>query len=72
MPLPRRVTNCHVYERVELNVYDTVTKQIIFTGTAMEIANKFKTTVSVAKYALISKAKYCKKYAIRTKSTAKQ
>lgn len=69
MPLPRNLTNCHVYERLELNVYDTTTKQVIFTGTASEVANKFKRKVCTVRNALKRKTLLCKKYAVRIKST---
>lgn len=68
MPLPRNVTNCYVFERVELNVYDIDTKEIIFTGTSLEIANHLRVSVSRVRDALKRKGKLMRKYAIRTKS----
>jgi hypothetical protein len=69
MPLPRKLVNTHVFERVELNCYDVATRTIIFTGTSAEIANHLGTKTERVRDALKKKYRLLKKYAIRTKST---
>lgn len=71
MPLPRKLTHCYAFERVELNVYDITIKEIIFTGTSTEIANKFGWSAPRVRYARQSKKAIDKKYAIRIKSIKK-
>lgn len=68
MALPRRAKT-GLYDRVELNVYDIGTKQIVFTGTYLEVANKLGVHYSNVQYAMRNKSIVKKQFAIRIKST---
>lgn len=67
MALPRRATVGGIYDRVELDVYDINTKQIIFTGTYLEIANKLGVLYGSVQYAKRNKTRIKNQYAIRIK-----
>jgi DNA-directed RNA polymerase sigma subunit (sigma70/sigma32) len=69
MPLPRKVCNLIIYDRVELNAYDVRTKKIIFTGTASEVGIFLGVSHQRVRDALKKKYRLLKLYAIRTKST---
>lgn len=68
MPLPRKVCNLIVYDRVELNAYDVRTKEIVFSGTASEVGIFLGVSHQRVRDALKKKYRLLKLYAIRTKS----
>lgn len=69
MPLSRNITLLEPGERIELDVWDVVTKKIVFTGTAREIGNAIGVQPERVRDALKRKYKLLRKYAIRTKKS---
>ena len=67
MALKRGNTGRDPFERVEINVYDISTKQIIFTGGQCDAATFLNITLENVRSALKQKSKVKNKYAIRFK-----
>lgn len=67
MPLPRRAFAGGCYDRIEANVYDIQTKEIVFTGSWYEVANHLGITYSHVQMAIKRKNRINKKFAIRIK-----
>ena len=68
MALQRHAGTGDIFERVEINVFEIKTKEIIFTGDQRECADFLKTHPRRIKDALLKKYRLFKKYAIRYKS----
>lgn len=71
MSLPRKVCNPIPFERVEINVWNTNTKEIIFTGTKQEIADFLKIPFATVHDTYRNKRVMRKTYALRIKSDKK-
>lgn len=59
----------NMFATSQLNVWDTETKQIVFTGTLRQVSTFIGRTEGAVRAALVNKSKCKKKYAIRFAST---
>lgn len=67
MPLPKKANAGSCFERVEVNVWDTTTKKIVFTGTLYEAAKHLSVNDTNIQTALRDKWRIKRRYAIRYK-----
>ena len=71
MALPRNICNPLPFERVEINLWNTTTKEIIFTGTKQEIADYLKIPYATVCDAYRYKRGIRGMYVLRVKSVKK-
>jgi len=71
MGLPRRIQVGSIGEKVEVNVYNIHTKQIVFTGGQQEAADFLGIQIGHLRSGLITKHRIKKQFAVRLKSDAK-
>jgi plasmid maintenance system antidote protein VapI len=64
MPLPRKATT-GAFEHVPVNVYDIITKQIVFNGSQKEAANFLGIRLGGVSSCLKNKSRIKNKYTIR-------
>lgn len=71
MSLPRRAST-GMYDKVYINVFDIHTKEIVFSGDNMDVANFLSVNVYALTKYLSKKYRFRNKYALRIKSENKK